>query len=150
VPFALRRQMLVVSHKSAPKFRSAFIPSKTRGFGKHRLSETRLARNSHHVLKIFVLEVLEPLKVRQTSSDGIVQILVFRVAFRHDARTSMKLTAAFLSIVFTVGFGACTSSKIASKEVTLVPCCADGGPEKTVILQDSFEEGGRVVRLAPR
>jgi hypothetical protein len=62
----------------------------------------------------------------------------------------MKLTVAFFSIIFTVGFGACSSTKIPSKEVTLVPCCASNEAEKTVILQDSWEEGGRVVRLAPR
>jgi hypothetical protein len=62
----------------------------------------------------------------------------------------MKLTVAFLSIILTVGFGACSTAKIATKEVILTPCCATGEPDKVVLLQDSFEPGGRVVRLAPR
>jgi hypothetical protein len=60
----------------------------------------------------------------------------------------MKLTVAFFSIILTVGFGAC--STVPTKKVTLVPCCTSGEAEKTVLLQDSWAEGGRVVRLAPR
>ena len=60
----------------------------------------------------------------------------------------MKLTVAFLSIILTLGFGACSTAKVATKQVTLVACCATGEPDKDVLLQDSFEPGGRVVRLA--
>lgn len=60
----------------------------------------------------------------------------------------MKLTFAFLSIVLTLGFGACSTAKIATKEVTLQACCSSNEPDKVVLLQDSFEPGGRVVRLA--
>jgi len=60
----------------------------------------------------------------------------------------MKLTIAFLSIILTLGFGACSTSKMPTKEVTLTACCASNEPDKVVLLQDSFEPGGRVVRLA--
>ena len=60
----------------------------------------------------------------------------------------MKLTAAFLSMILCVGFGAC--STVPTKTVTLVPCCSSGESEKTVLLQDSWTPGGRVVRLTPR
>lgn len=59
----------------------------------------------------------------------------------------MKLTIAFLSIILTLGFGACSSTKVATREVTLTACCASNEPDKDVLLQDSFEPGGRVVRL---
>jgi hypothetical protein len=63
----------------------------------------------------------------------------------------MKLTIAFLSIILTLGFGACSSYKTGTREVILTPCCATGGPDKVVLLQEnSFTPGGRVVRLAPR
>ncbi len=60
--------------------------------------------------------------------------------------TDMKQTIAVLSIILTLGFGACSTTP--SKKVTLTPCCATGEPDKAAILQDSFEPGGRVVRLA--
>jgi hypothetical protein len=59
----------------------------------------------------------------------------------------MKLIIAFLPIVLILGFGACSSSKVATREVTLTTCVA-GDPGKVVELQDSFAPGGRVVRLA--
>jgi len=59
----------------------------------------------------------------------------------------MKLTIAFLSIVTILSFGACSTDKKPTKEVGFTPCCATGQPEKTVMLQDSFEPGGTVVRL---
>ena len=59
----------------------------------------------------------------------------------------MKLTIAFLSIVLILGFGACSTAKVPTKEVTLVACCSSNEPDKDVYLQDSFEPGGRVVRL---
>jgi len=58
----------------------------------------------------------------------------------------MKQTIAFFSIILTLGFGACSTTP--SRKVTLTPCCATGEPDQVVILQDSFEPGGRVVRLA--
>ena len=61
----------------------------------------------------------------------------------------MKLTIAFLSIILTLGFGACSTAKVATREVTLVACCASNEPDKVVDLQDSWEPGGRVVRLVP-
>lgn len=60
----------------------------------------------------------------------------------------MKLAIAFLAIIVTLGFGACSTAKIPTREVTLVACCASNEPDKDVLLQDSFEPGGRVVRLA--
>jgi len=63
----------------------------------------------------------------------------------------MKLTTAFLAIVLTLSFGACSSYKTGTREVTLTSCCATGAPDKDVLLQEnSFTPGGRVVRLAPR
>jgi hypothetical protein len=61
----------------------------------------------------------------------------------------MKLTIAFLSIIVALSFGACSTAKKPTREVTLVACCASNEPDKDVLLQDSFEPGGRVVRLAP-
>jgi hypothetical protein len=63
----------------------------------------------------------------------------------------MKLTIALFSIILTLGFGACSSYKTGTREVTLAACCATGAPDKDVLLQEnSFTPGGRVVRLAPR
>ncbi len=59
----------------------------------------------------------------------------------------MKLTLAFLAIIVTLSFGACTTNPVASKTVILTPCCATHQPDKEVILQDSFAPGGTVVRL---
>jgi hypothetical protein len=61
----------------------------------------------------------------------------------------MKTTVALFSIVLTLGFGACSTAKVATKEVTLVACCSSNEPDKQGMLQDSFEPGGRVVRLVP-
>jgi hypothetical protein len=62
--------------------------------------------------------------------------------------THMKLTIAFLSIVLTLGLGACSSSKTGMKKVNLATC-EPGDAGKPVHLQEnSFEPGGRVVRLA--
>jgi hypothetical protein len=61
----------------------------------------------------------------------------------------MKLTFAFLALVVALGFSACTTNPAASKVVTLTPCCATGGPDKLVVLEDSFAQGGEVVRLTP-
>ena len=61
--------------------------------------------------------------------------------------TNMKLTIACFSIVLILGFGACTSAPIATKEVIFSPCCADHAPDKVVLLEDSFAPGGTVVRL---
>lgn len=61
----------------------------------------------------------------------------------------MKLTIAFFSIIVTLCFGACSSYKTGTKDVTLTACCATGAPDKEVTLQEnSFTPGGRVVRLA--
>jgi hypothetical protein len=59
----------------------------------------------------------------------------------------MKLTIAFLSIILTLGFGACTSIQTAPKVVSFTPCCASSAPAKDVTLIGSFEPGGTVVRL---
>ncbi len=59
----------------------------------------------------------------------------------------MKLAAAFLAIIVTLGLGACTTAPVATKEVNFVPCCATHQPDKIVLLEDSFAEGGTVVRL---
>lgn len=61
----------------------------------------------------------------------------------------MKLTIAFVAVVLTLGLGACSTSKVPTREVTLQACCSSNEPDKTVLLQDSFEPGGRVVRLTP-
>jgi hypothetical protein len=59
----------------------------------------------------------------------------------------MKLTIAFLSIVLTLGFGAC-SYKTGNRKVILTTC-EPGDAGKVVLLQEnSYEPGGRVVRLA--
>jgi hypothetical protein len=61
----------------------------------------------------------------------------------------MKLTIAFLPIILTLGFGACTSDKTGTKKVTLISS-TPGDSGKVVNLQEnSFAPGGRVVRLAP-
>jgi hypothetical protein len=59
----------------------------------------------------------------------------------------MKLILAFLAIVVTLGFGACTSAPVATKTVVFTPCCATHQPDKEVLLTDSFAPGGTVVRL---
>ena len=59
----------------------------------------------------------------------------------------MKLTIAFLSIILTLGLGACSTAQKPTKEAILVSCCSSHLPDKTVLLQDSFVPGGRVVRL---
>lgn len=74
------------------------------------------------------------------------QRLVLREGFGHKA-IIMKLTIAFLSIILTLGLGACSTCKKPTKEAILVSCCATHAPDKVVLLQDSFEPGGRVVRL---
>jgi hypothetical protein len=61
--------------------------------------------------------------------------------------TDMKLTIAFLAIVVALSFGACTSSPVATKEVTFIPCCMGHDPEKVVLLTDSWAPGGTVVHL---
>jgi hypothetical protein len=59
----------------------------------------------------------------------------------------MKQAIAFFAIVLTLTFGAC-SSKTGMKKVYLATC-APGDSGKLVQLQEnSFEPGGRVVRLA--
>ncbi|HSI11964.1 MAG TPA: hypothetical protein VK961_07965 [Chthoniobacter sp.] len=59
----------------------------------------------------------------------------------------MKSTIAFLSILLTLGFGACSTVQTAPKEVIFTPCCATHAPDKNVTLVGSFEPGGTVVRL---
>ena len=61
--------------------------------------------------------------------------------------TAMKLTVAFFAVIVTLGFTACSSTQVASKEVTFIPCCMTDQPSKVVILQDSWQPGGTVVRL---
>ncbi|MEP6668629.1 MAG: hypothetical protein ABJF10_05720 [Chthoniobacter sp.] len=60
----------------------------------------------------------------------------------------MKLTFAFLSIVITLGFGACSTAS-STKDVTLTSC-TPGDAGKPVILETSSWAPGehRVVRLA--
>ena len=78
-------------------------------------------------------------------------MLVLREAIGHTLAViiDMKLTITFSALVLALTLGACSTAKKPTREVTLVPCCATGDPEKVVLLQDSFEPGGRVVRLAP-
>ena len=60
----------------------------------------------------------------------------------------MKQTIALLSLVLTLGFGACSTAPIASKEVVFTPC-PGSGPTKPAILKDSYAPGdARVVRIA--
>jgi hypothetical protein len=59
----------------------------------------------------------------------------------------MKLALAFLAITITLGFTACSTNRIATKPVIFTPCCATHQPDKVVLLTDSFEPGGTVVRL---
>ena len=61
----------------------------------------------------------------------------------------MKLTIAFLSIILTLGFGACTTSPTPTKQVTLTSC-TPGDAGKQVILETSPWAPGEhhVVRLA--
>ena len=75
-----------------------------------------------------------------------IERLVIREGFGHKAAT-MKLTIAFLSIILTLGLGACSTCQKPTKEAILVPCCSSLEKEKVVLLQDSFVPGGRVVRL---
>jgi hypothetical protein len=71
-----------------------------------------------------------------------------REAIGHNAHAiDMKLTIALFSIVLTLGFGACSTAKISPHDVTFTSCCSTGAPDKVVVLQDSFEPGGTVVRL---
>ena len=58
----------------------------------------------------------------------------------------MKLAIAFLSIVLTFGFGACTTVTTTPKVVSFTPC--GPSPAKDVTLIGSYEPGGTVVRLA--
>ena len=61
---------------------------------------------------------------------------------------SPTLTTAVLgSSTATTQSALDSSTKVATREVTLVACCASNEPDKVVDLQDSFEPGGRVVRL---
>lgn len=59
----------------------------------------------------------------------------------------MKRTVAFLAIIVTVGFAACSTNPAATKTVTFTPCCMTGQPDKVVLLEDSYASGGTVVRL---
>jgi len=59
----------------------------------------------------------------------------------------MKLTLAFLAIIVSLSFGACTTNPAATKTVNFTPCCASHQPDKVVLLQDSYAQGGTVVRL---
>jgi hypothetical protein len=61
----------------------------------------------------------------------------------------MKLTIAFLSIILTLGFGACSTAKTGTRPVTLSHCSCSNEPDKDVLLEEnSFAPEGRVVRLA--
>ena len=59
----------------------------------------------------------------------------------------MKLTVAFLTIIVSLGFGACSTDKQPTKVAIFHPCCMGHDPDKEVLLQDSWEPGGTVVRL---
>jgi hypothetical protein len=59
----------------------------------------------------------------------------------------MKLTVAFFAIIATLGFSACSSTKVEPKIVSFTPCCMTGQPARDVVLQDSWQPGGTVVRL---
>lgn len=59
----------------------------------------------------------------------------------------MKPIIAVLSIIVTLGLGACSTAQVAPKKVTLTTC-TPGDPGKPAILHDSYAEEGRVVRIA--
>jgi hypothetical protein len=59
----------------------------------------------------------------------------------------MKLTIAFFAIVLTLTLGAC-SSKAGMKKVNLTTCNPGDGGKVVHLQENSFEPGGRVVRLA--
>jgi hypothetical protein len=86
-------------------------------------------------LQLRLLRALQKLVIPQVSGHNAFIVI------------PMKLTIAFLSLVLSLGFGACSTSKTATRTVILKPCCATGEADKVVLLQDSFEPGGRVVRL---
>ena len=57
----------------------------------------------------------------------------------------MKLAVAFLAIIVTLGFGACSTDHPAAKEVIFNPCCMTVGAQpKDVTLIGSFEPGTNV------
>ncbi len=60
----------------------------------------------------------------------------------------MKLTFAFLAILLTLGFGACSSYKTGEKPVILGTCVPPDEGKVAILKENSFEPGGRVVRLA--
>jgi hypothetical protein len=60
----------------------------------------------------------------------------------------MKLTIAFLSIVLTLTFGACSSHKAGMKKVNLATCDPGDSGKRVHLQENSFAPGGRVVRLA--
>ena len=59
----------------------------------------------------------------------------------------MKQSIAFLAIVLTFTFGAC-SSKGGMKKVQLTTCAPGAGGKVVHLQENSFAPGGRVVRLA--
>jgi hypothetical protein len=84
-------------------------------------------------------------------ADFATQRLVIRKMIGHKAAITidMKPTIALLSIILTLGLGACSTCKTGTKVVTLVPCCASTDPAKDVLLEEnSFAPADRVVRLA--
>ena len=78
------------------------------------------------------------------------QRLVLREGIGHKAALiDMKLTIAFLAIILTLGFGACSTAKTGTRPVTLSQCFCSNEPDKAVLLEEnSYAPEGRVVRLA--
>ncbi len=97
---------------------------------------------------VIVIATADMLEFRQFGSPffhAATQTLVICKVFGHKVGFTMKLTIAFLAIVLTLGFGACSTP--APKEVSFTPCCATGAPAKDVTLIGPWEPGGTVVRL---
>ena len=60
----------------------------------------------------------------------------------------MKPIITLLAIILTLGLGACSTCQKPPRECILSACCATSDPDKHVMLHDSFDPEGRVVRLA--
>lgn len=59
----------------------------------------------------------------------------------------MKQAIALIAIVLTLATGAC-SYKSGSKKVILTTCAPGDAGKKVILQENSYQSGGRVVRLA--
>jgi hypothetical protein len=76
-----------------------------------------------------------------------LEVMGHNASVRKPVSLHMKLTVAFLAILVTLGLSACSTIKVDPKVASFTPCCMTGQPAKDVILKDSWEPGGTVVRL---